>query len=163
MLSKGSLAYASPENLSVGGPGQQQCAGESEGQDSTFECSWLCLHQWLETKPNRQVCPVGKAGISHNKVILFHSRGSTGQQAPREQTPPCPQDQRPELENRGGFKGVDLETMASRYILELGLSLWHVCHSTDHERMGGLLQLSWECPSIWTSSFCYAPSSWRRW
>lgn len=28
--------------------------------------------------------------------------------------------------------------------------------STDHERMGGLLQLSWECPSIWTSSFCYA-------
>ena len=91
----------------LGAQGSSNGAGESEGQDSTFECSWLCLHQWLETKPNRQVCPVGKAGI-------------TGQQAPREQTPPCPQGQRPELENRGGFKGVDLETMASRYILELG-------------------------------------------
>uniref|UniRef100_A0A8C6CTC4 E3 ubiquitin-protein ligase RNF n=1 Tax=Moschus moschiferus TaxID=68415 RepID=A0A8C6CTC4_MOSMO len=89
MLSKGSLAYA----------GSSNGAGESGGQGSTFECSicldtdmeatvslggllfcWPYLHQWLETRPNRQVCPVGKAGISHNKVILFHSRGSTGQQ-----------------------------------------------------------------------------------
>uniref|UniRef100_A0A4W2CG00 E3 ubiquitin-protein ligase RNF n=1 Tax=Bos indicus x Bos taurus TaxID=30522 RepID=A0A4W2CG00_BOBOX len=87
MLSKGSLAYA----------GSSSGAGESKGQDGTLECSicldtameatislggllfsWPCLHQWLETKPNRQVCPIGKAGLSNNKVILFHSRGSPG-------------------------------------------------------------------------------------
>ncbi|XP_077943978.1 E3 ubiquitin-protein ligase RNF185 isoform X1 [Gasterosteus aculeatus] len=93
-------------------------------QDSTFECNicldtakdavislcghlfcWPCLHQWLETRPNRQVCPVCKAGISRDKVIPLYGRGSTGQQDPRERTPPRPQGQRPEPENRGGFQG----------------------------------------------------------
>nr|XP_040054132.1 E3 ubiquitin-protein ligase RNF185 isoform X1 [Gasterosteus aculeatus aculeatus] len=83
-------------------------------QDSTFECNicldtakdavislcghlfcWPCLHQWLETRPNRQVCPVCKAGISRDKVIPLYGRGSTGQQDPRERTPPRPQGQRP--------------------------------------------------------------------
>ncbi|KAM5200442.1 E3 ubiquitin-protein ligase RNF185 isoform 3-T15 [Hipposideros larvatus] len=63
-----------------------------------------CL-QWLETRPNRQVCPVCKAGISRDKVIPLYGRGSTGQQDPREKTPPRPQGQRPEPENRGGFQG----------------------------------------------------------
>ncbi|XP_044921754.1 E3 ubiquitin-protein ligase RNF185 isoform X2 [Mustela putorius furo] len=67
--------------------------------------SWPCLHQWLETRPNRQVCPVCKAGISRDKVIPLYGRGSTGQQDPREKTPPRPQGQRPEPENRGGFQG----------------------------------------------------------
>ncbi|XP_072659403.1 E3 ubiquitin-protein ligase RNF185 isoform X4 [Canis lupus baileyi] len=62
---------------------------------------WL----WLETRPNRQVCPVCKAGISRDKVIPLYGRGSTGQQDPREKTPPRPQGQRPEPENRGGFQG----------------------------------------------------------
>ncbi|KAL7837976.1 hypothetical protein AOLI_G00263800 [Acnodon oligacanthus] len=66
---------------------------------------WPCLHQWLETRPNRQVCPVCKAGISRDKVIPLYGRGSTGQQDPRERTPPRPQGQRPEPENRGGFQG----------------------------------------------------------
>uniref|UniRef100_A0A8C6YD37 RING-type E3 ubiquitin transferase n=1 Tax=Naja naja TaxID=35670 RepID=A0A8C6YD37_NAJNA len=57
--------------------------------------------QWLETRPNRQVCPVCKAGISRDKVIPLYGRGSTGQQDPREKTPPRPQGQRPEPENRG--------------------------------------------------------------
>ncbi|MBZ3886513.1 E3 ubiquitin-protein ligase RNF185 [Sciurus carolinensis] len=60
---------------------------------------------WLETRPNRQVCPVCKAGISRDKVIPLYGRGSTGQQDPREKTPPRPQGQRPEPENRGGFQG----------------------------------------------------------
>ncbi|XP_062822985.1 E3 ubiquitin-protein ligase RNF185 isoform X3 [Anolis carolinensis] len=100
------------ESVGVGGP------------DSTFECNicldtakdavislcghlfcWPCLHQWLETRPNRQVCPVCKAGISRDKVIPLYGRGSTGQQDPREKTPPRPQGQRPEPENRGGFQG----------------------------------------------------------
>ncbi|KAF4072876.1 hypothetical protein AMELA_G00252450 [Ameiurus melas] len=101
-----------------------QTQGETGSQDSTFECNicldtskdavislcghlfcWPCLHQWLETRPNRQVCPVCKAGISRDKVIPLYGRGSTGQQDPRERTPPRPQGQRPEPENRGGFQG----------------------------------------------------------
>uniref|UniRef100_A0A8C7DJ75 RING-type E3 ubiquitin transferase n=1 Tax=Oncorhynchus kisutch TaxID=8019 RepID=A0A8C7DJ75_ONCKI len=82
-------------------------AGEGGNQDSTFECniSPSCLDTWLETRPNRQVCPVCKAGISREKVIPLYGRGSTGQQDPRERTPPRPQGQRPEPENRGGFQG----------------------------------------------------------
>ncbi|KAK2509760.1 hypothetical protein MC885_015819 [Smutsia gigantea] len=143
MASKGPSASASPENSSAGGPsGSSNGAGESGGQDSTFECnicldtakdavislcghlfcllhpphpsmfllmkaffflslflflvddwllwglgSWPCLHQWLETRPNRQVCPVCKAGISRDKVIPLYGRGSTGQQDPRNQKP----------------------------------------------------------------------------
>ncbi|XP_048467242.1 E3 ubiquitin-protein ligase RNF185 isoform X2 [Rhincodon typus] len=106
------------------GPGESRGPGEGKGQDSTFECNicldtakdavislcghlfcWPCLHQWLETRPNRQVCPVCKAGISRDKVIPLYGRGSTGQQDPREKTPPRPQGQRPEPESRGGFQG----------------------------------------------------------
>ncbi|ELK18685.1 RING finger protein 185 [Pteropus alecto] len=151
MANKGPSASASPENSSAGGPsGSSNGAGESGGQDSTFECNicldtakdavislcghlfWHrlgkteqglafttgceqslradCLQQerptlWLETRPNRQVCPVCKAGISRDKVIPLYGRGSTGQQDPREKTPPRPQGQRPEPENRGGFQG----------------------------------------------------------
>ncbi|XP_078409880.1 E3 ubiquitin-protein ligase RNF185 isoform X2 [Cetorhinus maximus] len=105
-------------------PGPGPSPGDSRGQDSTFECNicldtakdavislcghlfcWPCLHQWLETRPNRQVCPVCKAGISRDKVIPLYGRGSTGQQDPREKTPPRPQGQRPEPESRGGFQG----------------------------------------------------------
>lgn len=33
---------------------------------------WPCLHQWLDAKPNRQLCPVCKSAISADKVcILF--------------------------------------------------------------------------------------------
>lgn len=46
-------------------------------------CIFLSCLQWLETRPNRQVCPVCKAGISRDKVIPLYGRGSTGQQDPR--------------------------------------------------------------------------------
>lgn len=45
--------------------------------------SWPCLHQWLETRPNRQVCPVCKAAISRDKVIPLYGRGNTKQEDPR--------------------------------------------------------------------------------
>lgn len=45
--------------------------------------SWPCLHQWLETRPNRQVCPVCKAAISKEKVVPLYGRGSTKQEDPR--------------------------------------------------------------------------------
>ena len=40
---------------------------------------WPCLHQWLETRPNRKICPVCKAGISKEKVIPLYGRGNTDQ------------------------------------------------------------------------------------
>ena len=46
-------------------------------------CTFVSCLQWLETRPNRQVCPVCKAGISRDKVIPLYGRGSTGQQDPR--------------------------------------------------------------------------------
>ncbi|XP_007568007.1 PREDICTED: E3 ubiquitin-protein ligase RNF185-like [Poecilia mexicana] len=94
-------AAAAAETSSPGGS-SSSTAADGGSQDSTFECNicldtakdavislcghlfcWPCLHQWLETRPNRQVCPVCKAGISREKVIPLYGRGSTGQQDPR--------------------------------------------------------------------------------
>ncbi|XP_078476467.1 E3 ubiquitin-protein ligase RNF185 isoform X2 [Lampetra planeri] len=107
-----------------GGGGGEEGAEGGGGADPTFECNicldvardavislcghlfcWPCLHQWLETRPSRQMCPVCKAGISRDKVIPLYGRGSANQQDPREKTPPRPQGQRPEPEARGGFQG----------------------------------------------------------
>lgn len=66
---------------------------------------WPCLHQWLETRPNRQTCPVCKAGISKDKVVPIYGRGCTDQKDPREKLPPRPPGQRAEPENQGGFPG----------------------------------------------------------
>ncbi|XP_012725894.1 E3 ubiquitin-protein ligase RNF5 [Fundulus heteroclitus] len=97
-------------------------SGESERDRATFECNicldtardavismcghlfcWPCLHQWLETRPSRQQCPVCKAGISREKVIPLYGRGSSSQEDPRLKTPPRPQGQRTEPESRGGM------------------------------------------------------------
>ncbi|KAK6192386.1 hypothetical protein SNE40_003862 [Patella caerulea] len=64
---------------------------------------WPCLHQWLETRPQRQLCPVCKAGIGKDKVIPIYGRGNPNPQDPREKLPPRPSGQRPEPENTGGF------------------------------------------------------------
>ncbi|XP_053147672.1 E3 ubiquitin-protein ligase RNF5 isoform X3 [Hemicordylus capensis] len=60
---------------------------------------------WLETRPERQECPVCKAGISRDKVIPLYGRGSSAQEDPRLKTPPRPRGQRPEPESRGGLGG----------------------------------------------------------
>lgn len=39
---------------------------------------WPCLYQWLETRPNRQSCPVCKAAISRDKCIPLYGRGGSG-------------------------------------------------------------------------------------
>lgn len=109
------------------GPGGSSggAEGEPERDRATFECNicldtardavismcghlfcWPCLHQWLETRPSRQQCPVCKAGISREKVIPLYGRGSSSQEDPRLKTPPRPQGQRTEPESRGGmFQG----------------------------------------------------------
>ncbi|XP_041664952.1 E3 ubiquitin-protein ligase RNF5 [Cheilinus undulatus] len=107
------------------GPSGGGGSGEGERDRATFECNicldtardavismcghlfcWPCLHQWLETRPSRQQCPVCKAGISREKVIPLYGRGSSSQEDPRLKTPPRPQGQRTEPESRGGmFQG----------------------------------------------------------
>lgn len=67
---------------------------------------WPCLHQWLETRPSRQLCPVCKAAISKEKVIPLYGRGSTNQEDPRTKVPPRPAGQRVEPEPASmGFQG----------------------------------------------------------
>lgn len=63
--------------------------------------SWPCLHQWLETRPNKQMCPVCKAAISKEKVIPLYGRGSSKQEDPRNKVPPRPAGQRSEPESNG--------------------------------------------------------------
>lgn len=77
-------------------------ADDDKKDESIFECNicldtakdavvsmcghlfcWPCLHQWLETRPSRQLCPVCKAAISKEKVIPLYGRGSTNQEDPR--------------------------------------------------------------------------------
>lgn len=110
---------------------------DSEAASRAFECNicldvasdavismcghlfcWPCLHQWLETRPHRQICPVCKAGIGRDKVVPLYGRGDTEQKDPREKPiPPRPRGQRPEPEtsrpagsdatglfNAGGFQ-----------------------------------------------------------
>ncbi|XP_056639051.1 E3 ubiquitin-protein ligase RNF185-like isoform X1 [Diorhabda sublineata] len=107
--------------------------------DSMFECNicldtardavvsmcghlfcWPCLHQWLETRPNKQVCPVCKAAISKEKVVPLYGRGSTKQEDPREKVPPRPAGQRTEPEPGINFPGNFLKYI---YILQYIISL----------------------------------------
>merc|ERR1719483_1896183 len=66
---------------------------------------WPCLHQWLETRPDGQICPVCKAGISKDKVIPLYGRGNSGGNEPREKMPPRPQGQRSEPTTDNPFSG----------------------------------------------------------
>jgi len=68
---------------------------------------WPCLHQWLETRPQRQECPVCKAGISKDNVVPLYGRGNTDRADPRKKAPPRPQAQRPEPEQRNTFPGIN--------------------------------------------------------
>jgi len=64
---------------------------------------WPCLHTWLETRPNRQICPVCKAGIGKDKVVPLYGRDDANPKDPREKpVPPRPKGQRPEPESTGG-------------------------------------------------------------
>jgi len=65
---------------------------------------WPCLHQWLETRPNRQICPVCKAGISRDKVVPLYGRGANSSD-PRDKVPPRPQGQRSEPTTNSPFSG----------------------------------------------------------
>ncbi|XP_031151776.1 E3 ubiquitin-protein ligase RNF5 [Sander lucioperca] len=123
--SRGGFPAGESSNDRDGPGGGGSGEGERERDRATFECNicldtardavismcghlfcWPCLHQWLETRPSMQQCPVCKAGISREKVIPLYGRGSSSQEDPRLKTPPRPQGQRTEPESRGGmFQG----------------------------------------------------------
>lgn len=86
-----------------------------------FLFSWPCLHQWLETRPNRQVCPVCKAAINREKVVPLYGRGSTNQQDPREKFPPRPSGQRTEPDPTSSFPGMQLnmlDALEQKFLME---------------------------------------------
>uniref|UniRef100_A0A2K5RJV9 E3 ubiquitin-protein ligase RNF n=1 Tax=Cebus imitator TaxID=2715852 RepID=A0A2K5RJV9_CEBIM len=99
------MAAAEEEDGSPEGPNR-----ERGGAGATFECNISletareAVVSWLETQPERQECPVCKAGISREKVVPLYGRGSQKPQDPRLKTPPRPQGQRPAPESRGGFQ-----------------------------------------------------------
>ncbi|KAI5697457.1 hypothetical protein M8J75_010677 [Diaphorina citri] len=84
---------------------------------------WPCLHQWLETCPNRQTCPVCKAAIDKDKVIPVYGRGGS-EIDPRDEVPPRPQGQRTERENssRGMFDDAITRRSESNSMWSLGES-----------------------------------------
>ncbi|XP_071790525.1 E3 ubiquitin-protein ligase RNF185-like [Asterias amurensis] len=120
---------SSKDSENAGATGGGTSASESaekdgSAQESLFECNicldtardavvsrcghlfcWPCLYQWLETRPNRQTCPVCKAGISKESVTPLYGRGSSKQQDPREKIPQRPPGERPEPETQGPFQG----------------------------------------------------------
>ena len=103
------VAAAAPAEATASAPGpdptvdgaakaEDQMEGGDNKDEAMFECNicldmardavislcghlfcWPCLHQWLETRPNRKICPVCKAGISKEKVIPLYGRGNTDQ------------------------------------------------------------------------------------
>ncbi|KAL4153474.1 hypothetical protein QTP88_001307 [Uroleucon formosanum] len=62
---------------------------------------WSCLHQWLETRRGRKVCPVCRSAINKNKVIPIYGRGNYKQEDPKNKVPPRPSGQRTEPETTG--------------------------------------------------------------
>lgn len=121
-----STAGTSKDEDAAATAAQKDGAGDEKKDESMFECNicldtakdavvsmcghlfcWPCLHQWLETRPRRQLCPVCKAAVSKDKVIPLYGRGSTNQQDPRTKVPPRPAGQRSEPE-AGGFQGFGL-------------------------------------------------------
>lgn len=97
-----STASATASATDTSNARQTNDANNTKKDDSMFECNicldtakeavvsmcghlfcWPCLHQWLETRPNRQLCPVCKAAISKEKVIPLYGRGSTKEEDPR--------------------------------------------------------------------------------
>lgn len=139
---------ATPEDSAAAGEKvkkPKESDSETEDKDSeakTFECNicldtakdavvspcghlfcWPCLHQWLETRPNRQSCPVCKAAISREKVIPLYGRGGSGQD-PRSKIPPRPTPTRQESpENRftWGGGGLNGDGGAGSFHLSFGI------------------------------------------
>ena len=51
---------------------------------------WPCLHRWLETRPDKQECPVCKSRVNRDKVTPIYGHGVDSSKDPRNDTPPRP-------------------------------------------------------------------------
>jgi len=131
-------ASASGGSGSPGGGEKPSDAGAEEPERS-FECNicldtardavvsmcghlfcWPCLHQWLETRPHRQICPVCKAAISRDKVVPLYGRGGENKD-PREKVPPRPQGQRVEPPPNGPFSGFGMGHGGGGFHMSFGI------------------------------------------
>lgn len=106
---------------------------------------WPCLHQWLETRPRRQLCPVCKAAVSKEKVIPLYGRGSTNQQDPRTKVPPRPAGQRTEPEP-GGFQGFGL--MDGGFHMSFGIGAFPLGYLSSSFNFDGRGRNRGECQSL---------------
>ena len=94
----GAAAKSEPSSAAAAAEDDDKKDDDDDKAEAQFECNicldvardavislcghlfcWPCLHQWLETRPNRKICPVCKAGISKEKVIPLYGRGNTDQ------------------------------------------------------------------------------------
>nr|XP_058137663.1 E3 ubiquitin-protein ligase RNF185 isoform X2 [Dasypus novemcinctus] len=146
MASKGPSASASPENSSAGGPsGSSNGAGESGGQDSTFECNicldtakdavislcghlfWSAGHAffssicsgWRPDLTDRCVL-FAKLASAETRSSHFTAGAALGSRTPERRPHPVLRDRGQSRRTEGAFKGLDLEMVASRCLLELG-------------------------------------------
>jgi len=69
---------------------------------------WPCIHQWIETRPQKQECPVCKAGIGKDKMVPIYGHGQEQSDPRTRNIPPRPQGSRPEPDRRGGSFGNPL-------------------------------------------------------
>ncbi|XP_066226592.1 E3 ubiquitin-protein ligase RNF185 isoform X2 [Saccopteryx leptura] len=146
MASKGPSASASPENSSAGGPsGSSNGAGESGGQDSTFECNIcldtakdavisLCGHLFCGWRPDLtdrcvQFAKLGSAetrsshsmaGAALDSRIPGSHAGMENGRGHERRPLPVLKDRGQSRRTEGDFKDLDLEMVASRCLLELG-------------------------------------------
>ncbi|KAI5696901.1 hypothetical protein M8J75_002018 [Diaphorina citri] len=139
MATTSSGSKQTPPNRDEGSGDQKKTDGEND-KGQIYDCNicldtakdavismcghlfcWPCLHQWLETCPNRQTCPVCKAAIDKDKVIPVYGRGGSSKTDPRDKVPPRPQGQRTEPENSSRCMFDDAWNMSSdEYELDYG-------------------------------------------
>merc|ERR1712066_704102 len=68
---------------------------------------WPCLHRWLETRPDRQECPVCKSHVTKDKCTPIYSHGSDTTKDPRDKVPPRPQGRQERSQaNQNPFGGA---------------------------------------------------------
>ncbi|PAV65250.1 hypothetical protein WR25_06654 [Diploscapter pachys] len=132
------MPQSSSSSNAQGGDGN---GDERKDDNSRFECNicldtardavvslcghlfcWPCLVQWLDTRPNRQLCPVCKSAIDKDKVIPIYGRGGDNKD-PREKIPPRPQGQRSEASS-GGFPGFQWGDGNGNVQFSLGIGIF---------------------------------------
>merc|ERR1711981_460415 len=68
---------------------------------------WPCLHRWLETRPDRNECPVCKSHVTKEKCTPIYGHGTENAKDPRDQVPPRPQGRQERSQaNNNPFNGM---------------------------------------------------------